>query len=322
MFFGALTLLTVGPFIGINVGTTVVWEAIDRGFKGGLVESNNELTGLVMGRLVPWFDRITKPLNEKLVKHKEDAFLVNFAVYACFGLPLLLWTFGRLHLQYGASTMHALLLCYAYHVIRLGPMFMNFAYVYSVCHKEGHAAAARNGLFCPPYDRRGPFRFIFNWWVGLYFGVLPSTFAIGHSINHHKYNNGPGDILSTGDKPRDEWRWLVAYIPRFMLYACNLSTTWQFYKEGLHRVALNTILGSVYYLVFCGLVAYAFGPWFSFCYIFYPFLEQVRHLPPPPPSTAFTRLLSRRLPFPRAVCAALGRQLGVARLPRPRRCRE
>ena len=63
-----------------------------------------------MGRLVPWFERVTKPFNEKLVKHKEDAFLVNFAVYAGLGLPLLLWTFGRLHLQYGESTVHALLL--------------------------------------------------------------------------------------------------------------------------------------------------------------------------------------------------------------------
>ena len=274
MFFGALTLLSIGPFIGINVGTTVLWEAIDRGFKGGLVESNNELTGLLMGRLVPWFERVTKPFNSSLVKHKEDAFLVNFALYAGLGMPLLLWAFGRLHLQHGASTMYALLLCYAYHVIRLGPMFMNFAYVYAVCHKEGHASAARNGLFRPPYDRRGPFRFIFNWWVGLYYGVLPSTFAIGHSINHHKYNNGPGDILSTCDKPRDEWRWLVAYIPRFVLYACNLSTTWQFYKEGLHRIAFQTILGSLYYLVFCGLVGRMYGAWFAFAYVVYPFLEQ------------------------------------------------
>jgi hypothetical protein len=283
MFFGALTLLVTGPFIGMNVGTTVVWEAIDRGFKGGLVESNNELTGLLMGRLVPWFERMTKPFNEKLVKHKEDAFLVNFALYAGVGFPLLLWTFGKLHLQYGmSSTTHALLLCYVYHVIRLGPMFMNFAYVYAVCHKEGHAAAARNGLFAKPFDKRGPFRFVFNWWVGLFFGVLPSTFAIGHSINHHKYNNGPSDILSTCDRPRDEWRWLVAYIPRFILYGCNISTTWQFYKEGLYKTALNTILGTVYYLVFCGLVATLFGPWFSLMYLIYPFLEQVPHPNPNP----------------------------------------
>ena len=30
-------------------------------------------------------------------------------------------------------------LCMAYHVIRIGPFFMNFAYVYTLCHKEGHS---------------------------------------------------------------------------------------------------------------------------------------------------------------------------------------
>ena len=273
MFFGVLALLTIGPPVGLIVGSTVLWEAIDRGFKGGLVESNHELTGLIMGRLVPWFERVTKPFNKRLVKHEEDAFLVNFAVYMGVGLPLLLTTFGRLH-QAAESTGYALLLCYAYHVLRIGPFFMNFAYVYSVCHKEGHAAAARNGLFRKPLDRRGPLRFVFNFWVGLFFGVLPSTFSIGHSINHHKYNNGPSDIVSTADKPRDEWRWLIAYIPRFMLYASNISTTRQFCREGLYRVALQTTLGTLYYLAFLGLVARAYGGWFAFAYIVYPFLEQ------------------------------------------------
>ena len=34
--------------------------------------------------------------------------------------------------------------------IRIGPYFMNFAYVYTLCHKEGHATAARTGVaICP-----------------------------------------------------------------------------------------------------------------------------------------------------------------------------
>ena len=53
---GVVILLLIGPPIGIVVGSTVLWEAADRGFKGGLVESNNELTGLIFGRLVPWFE--------------------------------------------------------------------------------------------------------------------------------------------------------------------------------------------------------------------------------------------------------------------------
>ena len=42
---------------------------------------------------------------------------------------------------------------------------------------------------------------IFNWWVGMFYGVLPATFAYGHSINHHKYNNAKEDVITTSDKP-------------------------------------------------------------------------------------------------------------------------
>uniref|UniRef100_A0A7S2J590 Fatty acid desaturase domain-containing protein n=1 Tax=Haptolina brevifila TaxID=156173 RepID=A0A7S2J590_9EUKA len=266
-------LILIGPPIGIVIGSTVVWEAIDRGFAGGLVESGQELSGLIFGRIIPWIERLTKPINKHFVKHEDDSFLVNFALFTALGLPLLLTTFGRLHLAC-KSTAAAALLCYAYHVIRIGPFFMNFAYVYSVCHKEGHAQAAKTGLFAPPLDKSGPLRYIFNWWVGLFFGVLPSSFAVGHSINHHKYNNGPSDVVSTSDKPRDDWRWLIAYIPRFTLYACNISTTAQFIKEGLHSVAFRTVLGTLYYLMFVALVAKWYGAWFSFAYIIYPFLEQ------------------------------------------------
>jgi hypothetical protein len=273
LFVGAVILCLIGPPVGIIVGSTVVWEAMDRGFRGGLVESGQELSGLLFGRLIPWFDRVTKPFNRRLVKHADDSFLVNLALFMSVGLPLMMMAFGRLH-QACESTSAALLVCYAYHVLRIGPFFMNFAYVYAVCHKEGHAVAARTGLFAAPFDKTGPFRHIFNWWVGLFYGVLPSTFAVGHSINHHKYNNGPGDVLSTCDRPRDEWPWLVAYIPRFALYATNVSTTLQFLREGKPTIALKTVLGTLYYVAFVALVARTYGSWFAVAYLVYPFLEQ------------------------------------------------
>ena len=273
LWVGAAICATIGPIVGAVVGSTVVWEAFDRGFAGGLVESGQELSGLIFGRLLPWFDRLTAPLNRRFVKHAEDAFIVNAAIYFGLGLPLLLYAFARMHVA-ATSTAQVLALCFAYHVLRIGPFFMNFAYVYVLCHKEGHAAAARTGLFAAPLDRRGPLRYLFNWWVGLYYGVMPATFAIGHSINHHKFNNGPADVVSTADKPRDEWLALVAYVPRFALYACNLSTVVQFLSEGKRDVALRTVLGTAYYGVWMYLVARWVSPAFSMLYIFYPFLEQ------------------------------------------------
>merc|ERR1719149_244273 len=85
---GLTLLVTTGPIVGAIVGSTVLWEAIDRGFKGGLVESNNELTGLIFGRIVPWITRVTAPFNKKLVKNPDDSFLPNASIFFVFGLPL------------------------------------------------------------------------------------------------------------------------------------------------------------------------------------------------------------------------------------------
>ena len=58
---GAVLVLVIGPPVGAVVGSTVLWEAIDRGFAGGLVESGKELSGLIFARLIPVLERLTKP---------------------------------------------------------------------------------------------------------------------------------------------------------------------------------------------------------------------------------------------------------------------
>ena len=58
---GAVLVLLTGPPVGAVVGSTVLWEAIDRGFAGGLVESGKELSGLIFARLIPLLERLTKP---------------------------------------------------------------------------------------------------------------------------------------------------------------------------------------------------------------------------------------------------------------------
>ena len=243
---GFAILCTVAPFVAPVVFSAVVWEAFDRGFDGGFVQSGKELSGLILGRFAPWFNRVTNNFNAQFVKQREDGYMMNVILLQGVVIPA---AFLACYL-YTAANGFSLALCWAYHVFRIGPYFMNFAYCYTLCHKEGHSL---RGLYSKPYNN-AVLRNIFNWWVGLFFGVMPASFAFGHSINHHRYNNGPSDVITTSDRPRDEWRWLVAYVPRFALYACNISTTWQFYKEGLPRVALNVCLGTVYWLAFVGLV--------------------------------------------------------------------
>ena len=44
-------------------------------------------------------------------------------------------------------------MAWAYNVLRIGPYFMNFAYVYTLCHKEGHSQL---GLFKKEYAAARP----------------------------------------------------------------------------------------------------------------------------------------------------------------------
>ena len=72
---------------------------------------------------------------------------------------------------------------------------------------------------------------------------MPATFAYGHSINHHRYNNGPNDCITTSDKERDSIVNFIAYVPRWASYSLNISTVIQFLKEGNTQVALKMIAG-------------------------------------------------------------------------------
>jgi len=117
-------------------------------------------------------------------------------------------------------------------------------------------------------------RCVFNWWIGLFYGVVPSTFVYGHSVNHHRHNNGPCDVVSTADKPRDNFFNFVAYIPRFFLYACNVTTAVQFAHETNYRVVRNVIMGSVYFLAWFSFWTWLISPSFSLTYLLFPFFEQ------------------------------------------------
>ena len=70
---------------------------------------------------------------------------------------------------------------------------MHFAHAYTLCHKEYHKFG---GAFHDGLNALGAAR-VFNWWSGLFFGVLPGTFTHAHIYNHHKYDNGVDDQYST-----------------------------------------------------------------------------------------------------------------------------
>ena len=56
---GVVLLLLAGPPVGIVVFAAMVWEAIDRGFHGGFVDSGKELTGFLFAQAIPWLRQAT-----------------------------------------------------------------------------------------------------------------------------------------------------------------------------------------------------------------------------------------------------------------------
>ena len=227
---GLLILLVAGPAVGVVLLGAMLWEWADRGFDGAFVNSGKELSGLLCKRVAPYFNAITQPINEKFVKKAEDAYMMNSIVAYGVGVPLMFAACAYNEVQrMQAGLGLSFSVWWLYHLIRIGPYFMNFAYVYTLCHKEGHA---RTGLFSKPYNNNSMLRSVFNWWIGLFYGVMPGTFKYGHSVNHHRYNNGYKDVHTTSDKPRDSFVNWIAYIPRWMLFATNVSTLYEFALDG------------------------------------------------------------------------------------------
>jgi hypothetical protein len=172
-------------------------------------------------------------------------------------------------------------------------MYMNFAHVYALSHKEYHKF---NGIFTDSLNSWGVGR-VFNWWIGMFFGVLPGTFTHSHVYNHHKYDNNIDDQYSTGGYARDSlWNFarysasfthfnflcfssskpfvfflFVAVFVWFM-YASNLSTIMQFTLEGRNKWALQVLGCVTYYLAFVR-IFYALSPMWCFVSVVWAFFE-------------------------------------------------
>jgi len=264
---GVLVLLVVGLPVGAVIFTAMLWEAVDRRFDGGFVNSGKELTGPLFTKIVPTFTELTQKFNEKFVKRPQDAYMMNCVFVYGSLMPLMF--FGCAYHVRSTGSVNWLLV-YVYHVLRIGPFFQNFAYVYTLCHKEGHSRA---GLYKEPYNSCAPLRNVFNWWVGMFYGVLPATFAYGHSLNHHRYNNGPKDVISTSDRPRDSFVNWVAYLPRYISYAVNFSTIIQFASERNWKVVQKTTIGSLWFFAWILVCAWFISPMFAIAYVSFPFFE-------------------------------------------------
>jgi hypothetical protein len=249
-FIGFVFIAFSLPPAAVIVGSCTLWYYIDP----------------VTLRLCRYLTSLAAPKFEFMVRNPKDAFLVPLVFLQGVVIPAF-FAFCFWHqLQNGFTP----LLAFAYHCVRLGPYFTGYAYAYTMCHKEGHQS--RLGLFKPPYSHG--LKNVWNWWIGVFYGVMPSNFAYGHSLNHHTYNNDEDDIITTWDRPRDSFLNYVHYLHRFILYALNFNTMYQFVLEKKYGIARTILIGSIYYFGIFGFFAYH-DLSFAVVYLGYPMVESM-----------------------------------------------
>ena len=153
--FGALFFATVAPFVFSSALLSTLWEAVDRGFSGGVFLSGQEQTGFLLGRVVPWVNRLTHPINKRFVKNPVDSYMVNAVLLFGVVIPGLLLLCGLHTLRNGGRV--SWLLCLAYHQFRLGPFVMNFGWVYALSHAPQVIALSTRPVWRPrPMARLRP----------------------------------------------------------------------------------------------------------------------------------------------------------------------
>ena len=88
------------------------------------------------GMPVPkWICRVTAPLFERFMRNPADSFVCVVVLFVGTFVPAMFFA----ALWYTNAHGFSLTMAWAYNVLRIGPYFMNFAYVYTLCHKEGHS---------------------------------------------------------------------------------------------------------------------------------------------------------------------------------------
>eukprot|EP00937_MAST-01D_sp_MAST-1D-sp2_P002262 g2262.t1 len=253
---GYLLLLPVGPYVALQIAMCTAWEWLDK-------HSINMLA------CASRFSDAVSPHVAHFVRHPKDGFMVPTTLWLGVCLPLYFLYELRHAMAHGFVWQRVMV----YNLVRIGPMYANFMYVYVLCHKEGHSFA---GLFAKPYHTF--LNRFFNYWVGLFHGVLPGTFTESHTKNHHRYDNTARDDISCGDRPRDEWHSFVRYVPRWFAYATNVATLRRFAlvrdEKGELKLdaAARVALGTAYYVAFLGFF-FRLAPLFTAATLLYPLIE-------------------------------------------------
>lgn len=257
---GCLIFFLPIPLVVCQIVACTLWEFADQ----ATLKLTNKGTALN-----EWCDRFW--IYKRLVQHPKDTFIVNTTIWLGLVLPAY-FCFEAVAQAKSIAEGNGIIWWRAalYNVVRIGPMYRHFMFVYVLCHKEAHSYGK---LFSMPHRKYLGLQYAYNYFIGFFHGVLPGPFTESHIYNHHKYDNDSDDVYSTGAYPRDSFGQFLRYVYIWFLYALNISSIAKFFEEGKNSRAWRCIAGCAYYAAGVGLCARLVSPVFACLYIVYPLVE-------------------------------------------------
>jgi fatty acid desaturase len=96
----------------------------------------------------------------------------------------------------------------------------------------------------------GIFNSYLPWFLGLFFGQTPETYASHHLGMHHRENNMDEDLSSTMHYQRDSLRDFMKYYLNFFLLGV-IPLVKYFRRRNQHKIAFKVIRGEVFFVLLC-----------------------------------------------------------------------
>ena len=156
-----------------------------------------------------------------------------------------------------------------YHLMRIGPRFRFFAYLYVLIHQEGHCY---EGFF------KAPLTFLngsCQWFTALFFGQVPNVFRVGHNKCHHRHDNMLDDVCTNLDLDRSKPWSFVIYFPRFAAYWTGFGMIPYFGSRKEWKLMAEMMMGMFVIYTLWALSYYTMGVLFTTFYVVFPHFEGI-----------------------------------------------
>jgi fatty acid desaturase len=114
------------------------------------------------------------------------------------------------------------------------------------------------------------FNLYLPWFLGLFFGQTPKTYAIHHLGMHHRENNQEADLSSTMHYQRDSFRSFMNYFNEFLFRGIYTLMNY-FFDRNQDKLAKQALRGELLFLAMCVALSFV-NFWATFMVFILPFL--------------------------------------------------